>query len=112
MELLGVLAAIILIIPPVLAITAFVRVNHLLDQGRTFSPPDLLARVHALELRLNALEKSLGSRDPAGAPPPKPDTPAPVTPRAEVPIPGSVHAAPPSPPTPQRRDVPAEAHVF
>jgi uncharacterized membrane protein len=99
MEFLGVLAAIILIITPVLAIAAFVRVHHLTEQLRTFSSPHLLARLQAMEQRLNALEKSLASRGAAGTSPPNPEIPAPVSPRTEVPMPSAVHAAPsPFPP--------------
>src|SRR5262249_39959 len=53
MELLGVLAAILVILTPILAITAFVRVQHLTDQLRA-----LLPRLDVLERHLRALENS------------------------------------------------------
>ena len=118
MEFLGVLAAIILIITPVLAIAAFVRVHHLTEQLRTFSSQDLLARLQAMEQRLNELEKSLASRGAAGTSPPNPEIPAPVSPRTEVPIPSAVHAAPsPFPPkeVPKPRETsspPPQVNVF
>src|SRR6266404_3738962 len=61
MEFLGVLAAIVLILTPILAISAFVRVQHLAEQLRTFPLQNLAAR-------LAALEKSLASRGTATAP--------------------------------------------
>src|SRR6267378_3933579 len=69
MEFLGVLAAIVLILTPILAISAFVRVQHLAEQLRTFPLPSLAARLSAIEQHLAALERSLASRGTATAPP-------------------------------------------
>ena len=92
MEFLGVLAAIVLILTPVLAISAFVRVQRLNDQGRAFPPEGLAARLTAIEQHLAALEKSLASRSTAAAPLPKPET-SPAAPQA---------ATPPGPPPPEQ----------
>src|ERR1700738_917893 len=79
MEFLGVLAAIVLILTPILAISAFVRVQHLNDQLRAFSLQGLGARLSAIERHLAALEKSVASRSAVAAPPPEPQT-SPVAP--------------------------------
>jgi len=92
MEFLGVLAAIVLILTPVLAISAFVRVQHLNDQSRAFPPERLAARLSAIEQHLAALEKSLASKGTAAAPLPKPETSR-AAPQA---------ATPPGPPPPEQ----------
>lgn len=119
MELLAVLAVILLILTPILAISAFVRVQHVMEQLRTFPLQNLVTRLSALEQHLTALERSLGSRDAAKAPSPKPESsvvappPAPVTGPPPLPT-----AAPPSIPPgeiPKPREVappPREFSVF
>jgi uncharacterized membrane protein len=112
MEFLGVLAAIILILTPVLAIAAFIRVQHLTDQLRSSPLQSLVARIFALEQHVGALEKSLASRDTSTAPPPKPEVPA-SAPLA--PAPPVAHAAPPPLPSsalPKPREVPLPPRDF
>lgn len=96
MEFLGVLAAIVLILTPILAISAFVRVQHLNDQLRALSLQGLGARLSAIERHLAALEKSVGLRAPIAATPPEPET-SPVAPPGAT-LPG---------PTPPERVAPA-----
>jgi uncharacterized membrane protein len=95
MEFLGVLAAIVVILTPILAVAAFVRVQHLNEQLRNFPLQDLVSRIDALERHLNRLEKLLGSRDPAATLRPKPETAAPSPAPAATPTPPAVHPAPP-----------------
>jgi uncharacterized membrane protein len=95
MEFLGVLAAIVVILTPILAIAAFVRVQHLNEQLRTFRLEDLVSRIDALERHVNRLEKLLGSRDPAATLRPKPETTAPSPAPAVTPTPPAVRPAPP-----------------
>ena len=96
MEFLGVLAAIVLILTPILAISAFVRVQHLTEQLRTFPLQNLAARLSAIEQHLAALEKSLASRATTGAPFPVQEPPHPVQPPVLAPALPPLHAAPPS----------------
>jgi uncharacterized membrane protein len=119
MEFLGVLAAIVLILTPILAISAFVRVQHLNDQLRAFSLQGLGARLSAIERHLAALEKSVASRGPVEAPTPEPET-SPVGPsRATFPGPTPPERVPPAsiPPREVLRPVevalpPREFNVF
>jgi len=104
MEILLALVAIVLILTPILAISAFVRVQKLESLGKNLHVPDLIARVYALEQRLAALEKALSGRAEAPAAPttvatyremPKPappvslqeqgQQPAPIRPREPTP---------------------------
>src|SRR5882757_1441247 len=62
MELLAVLAILLIIITPILAIAAFVRVQRIADQLRGASLLTLGDRLCALERRLQTLEKSLSSQ--------------------------------------------------
>jgi uncharacterized membrane protein len=117
MELLGVLAAIVLILTPILAISAFVRVQHLALQLRTFPLQNLAARLSALEQHLAALEKSLASRGTATAPAERPahDEPPKVAPPVSAPL--QTAPPPPIPPReiPKPREVslpPREFNVF
>jgi uncharacterized membrane protein len=117
MELLGVLAAIVLILTPILAISAFVRVQHLAQQLRTFPLQNLAARLSALEQHLAALEKSLASRGTATAPAERPahDEPPKVAPPVSAPL--QTAPPPPIPPReiPKPREVslpPREFNVF
>src|SRR5712692_481430 len=100
MEFFGVLAAIILIGTPILAILAFLRVQHLAEQLQKFPAQNLIARIYALEQRLLALEKTIaphgGPVEPQSTPeaspaaPPAPAAPASLPPAART-------AAPPAP---------------
>jgi uncharacterized membrane protein len=95
MELLAVLAVILLIATPILAIAAFVRVQNLTEQLRAFPLHKLVERVSALEMHLSAIEKAVSSGEAQVAAPPKP-APTPVT-RPPV------TAAPPTAPSPPGR---------
>jgi uncharacterized membrane protein len=118
MEFLGVLAAIVIILTPVLAISAFVRVQRLADQLRAFALGDFPGRLHALEQHLSALEKLLLSRDAHGAAPKQPEVPTPGTAPAEDPGPRPMHTVPPpfadkeSPKPRELASAPAHVHVF
>src|SRR5260370_41730544 len=61
MELLAALAILLLIITPILAIAAFVRVQRIAEQLRGGSLLTLADRLSAMERRCQALEKSLSS---------------------------------------------------
>ena len=97
MELLAVLAGILVIITPILAISAFVRVQKLADQLRNFPLDKIVDRLSALERHLSALEKLLppkeagkvGEPQSMPAPPPVPafPPPPPPTPAAQTPPP-------------------------
>ena len=120
MELLAVLAALLVIVTPILAISAFVRVQHLTDQLRTFPLQDLVARLYALEQRLAALEKAFAGAGPAAtAPRPAPEAPPVSPPLPLAPAPPPIPAAPskttPVAPPPKPRELPsapAEINVF
>jgi uncharacterized membrane protein len=107
MELLGVLAAVFLILTPILAISAYVRVQHLRDQLRAFPLESLAARLSAIERHLAALEKSLASSGTAAAPLPKPEM-SPFAPPAATPPPEVV---PPVSIPPQGTSSPRELHL-
>src|SRR5258708_29589649 len=62
MELLAALAIVLIIITPILAIAAFVRVQRIAEQLRGGSLLTLADRLSAMERRFQALEKSLSSR--------------------------------------------------
>src|SRR3989449_2642329 len=119
MELLAVLAIILIIITPILAIAAFVRVQRIAEQLRGGSLLTLGDRLSNLERRLQSLEKSLSSQEsdssqeskPAPAQPvptPPPLSPATTTPQSPPPLP------PPLPQLSQPREVfpPAQVNVF
>ncbi len=108
MEFLGVLAAIVLILTPILAISAFVRVQHLAEQLRTFPLQNLAARLSAIEQHLAALEKSLASRAATVASFPGQEPPHPVQPQVLAPVPPPLHAAPPPPIPPREIPKPGE----
>jgi uncharacterized membrane protein len=116
MEFLGVLAAIVLILTPILAISAFVRVQHLAGQLRTFPLESLAARLSAIEQHLAALEKSLASRGTATAPPaverPAHAEPPKVAPPVSLPL--QTAPPPPIPPReiPKPREVPLPPREF
>jgi uncharacterized membrane protein len=97
MELLAALAILLLIITPILAIAAFVRVQRIAEQLRGGSLLTLADRLSAMERRFQALEKSLSSRQassqeskPAASQPvpsAPPQSPAITTPQSSPPPP-------------------------
>src|SRR5712692_7032664 len=112
MELLAALAILLLIITPILAIAAFVRVRRIAEQLRGGSLLTLGDRLSALERRLQTIEKSLSSlqansQEPKPAPGQPvssalPQSPAITTPQSSPPPPAplpppqiNVFAAPP-----------------
>jgi len=108
MEFLGVLAAIVLILTPILAISAFVRVQHLAEQIRTFPLQNLAARLSALEQHLAALEKSLASRGTATAPPAVAGQAHAEPPKVAPPVSAPLQTAPPPPIPPKEIPKPRE----
>jgi uncharacterized membrane protein len=72
MELLAVLAVLLIILTPILAISAFVRVQRIAEQLRGGSLLTLGDRLSALERRLLGLEKSLSSKESDSSHEPKP----------------------------------------
>jgi len=108
MEFLAVLAAIVLILTPILAISAFVRVQRLAEQLRTFPLQNLAARLSALEQHLAALEKSLASRGTATAPPPVEGPVHAEQPRVTPPVSAPPPTAPPPPIPPRENPKPRE----
>jgi uncharacterized membrane protein len=119
MELLAVLAVILVIITPILAITAFVRVQRIAEQLRGGSLLSVGERLSALERRLLRIEESLSSmvpdssREPQPAPAQSVPTPSPLspaTPASQVPPqPGPPPL--PIPPLSHLREVPAPPQV-
>ena len=109
MAFLGVLAVIVLILTPILAISAFIRVQRLAEQLRTSPLQNLASRLTALEQHLAALEKSLASRGTATAPAviegPAHAEPPKVAPSVSAPL----QMAPPPPIPP--RDIPKPGEV-
>jgi uncharacterized membrane protein len=108
MEILAVLAVILIIITPILAISAFVRIQRIAEQLRGGSLLTLGDRLATLERRLLTIEKSLSSRESERTQEPKPETAASVptplplaTPTSQV----SVHPAPPPLPIPPLSDL-------
>jgi uncharacterized membrane protein len=95
MELLAILAVILLILTPILAIAAFVRVQRIADQLAAFPLDKLVDRLSSLERSLGGLEKMVSSIEPNVS------TPAPPRP-APLAAPPSVATSPPSqaPPPP------------
>jgi uncharacterized membrane protein len=111
MEILGVLVALLVIVTPILAISAFVRVQHLTDQLRTFPLQDLVARLYALERRLAALEKTLASSGSVDAAPrPTPEAPPVSAPSLVAPTPSPIPAAPSKTPPVVPPPKPRELH--
>src|SRR5712692_3844779 len=118
MELLAALAIIFIIITPILAIAAFVRVQRLAEQLRGGSLLTLGDRLSALERRLQTIEKSLSSlqansQEPKPAPgqpvsSAPPQSPAITTPQSSPPPPA------PLPQLSQPREVlpPPQINVF
>jgi len=116
MAFLGVLAVIVLILTPILAISAFIRVQRLAEQLRTSPLQNLASRLAALEQHLAALEKSLASRATTVAPSLVQEPPHPVQPQVLAPVPPSLRAAPPPPipprETPKPREIPLPPREF
>src|SRR6266852_7041424 len=111
MELLAVLAVALVIITPILAISAFVRVQRLAEHLRTFPLDKVTDRLSTLERHLAAIEKTLSSGQPPATAPSQPAAAtAPVTPSPQTAAPPPVQAAPPPrvllPETPRPREVP------
>src|SRR5216684_8734041 len=99
MEFFGVLAAIILIGTPILAILAFLRVQHLAEQLQKFPAQNLIARIYALEQRLLALEKTIAPHGVSVARQPTPEASpaAPSAPAAPASLPPALPTAAPPP---------------
>ena len=122
MELLAVLAVILIIITPILAISAFVRVQSLAEQLRGGSLLSVGDRLSALERRLASIEKSLSSREsqrtheakPAPAQTIPPPTPLPLAPPASEASPQPAPPPLPIPPPAHLGEVraPAQMNVF
>jgi uncharacterized membrane protein len=114
MEILAVLAVILVIITPILAISAFVRVQRIADQLPAGSLLPLGDRLSALERRLQTIEKALSSLESGRAQEPKPSAAPPVSTPSPLPPPTptsqvSPHPAPPPlpiPPLSHLREVP------
>ncbi|HEY6270242.1 MAG TPA: DUF2339 domain-containing protein [Candidatus Acidoferrum sp.] len=119
MEILAVLAVILVIITPILAISAFVRVQRIAEQLRGGSLLTLGDRLAALERRLLAIEKSLSSRgseraqELKQAPAPSVSAPTPSSPVAPTSQASPPPAPPPLPipPLSHLREVPDPPHV-
>ncbi len=109
MELLAVLAIILIIITPILAITAFIRVQRIAEQLRGGSLLALGDRLSVLERRLLSLEKSLSSQESGSSQESKPapaqfvPTPPPLSPAATT-----AKTSPPPPPPQQPLAPPRE----
>jgi uncharacterized membrane protein len=118
MELLAVLAVTLIIITPILAITAFVRVQRIAEALRGGSMLTLGDRLSALERRLQTLEKSVSSmesdraHEPKPAPGPSISTPSPLSPTT------ARQADPPPPPAlpeilrPREAAPPPQINIF
>jgi len=110
MELLAVLAILLVIITPILAIAAFVRAQRLTEQLRIFPLAKLSDKLSTLEQRLAAIEKAVASGDPRAAPakpasaPPAPVI-APPTPVAPPPAAQTTPAPPVPPQIPKPREI-------
>lgn len=101
MESLIFIAVLVILIIPILAIAAFVRVQALKNQVDALPLQSLTSRLYALEQRLVALDKlvSSGSSLPTVEPPPTP-APAPYPAPSVQPQPVTPAVAPPSPAEP------------
>jgi uncharacterized membrane protein len=92
MELLAVLAVVLAIITPILAISAFVRVQRLAEHLRAFPLDKVMDRLSALERQLTAIEGKLRSAEPRATPPLEPT----AAPTARVTLPPETVATPSS----------------
>jgi uncharacterized membrane protein len=109
MGFLAILAAILVIVTPILAISAFLRVQRLADQLRIFPLQNFASRLSAIERHLAAIEKSLASRGTAGGPP-KSETPSVAPPAGTVSSPPPMDRVPP--PSIPPREVPLPPPPF
>src|SRR5271163_4507114 len=108
------LGVLFIIVPPILAIVAFVQLEGLRKRLNEFPLQSLLSRMYSLEQHLAAIEKALSSAPPPQAPATSPapgpastpdQTPAPVAPRLISPAP-----YPPPPIEPAKpREIPSPA---
>ncbi len=119
MELLGVLAVILIIITPILAISASVRAQKLADQLRKFPLDKLVDRLSTLERHLSALEKSPSPKesDRSRESKPAPDQSIPTRPPPLQAITAAQTSPPPPPPLPESskpREVspPRQVNIF
>lgn len=99
MELLAVLAVVLAIITPILAISAFVRVQRLAEHLRASPLDKVMDRLSALERQLAAIEGKLRSAEPRATPPLEPTAAR----TARVTLPPETLTTPPSetaPPSP------------
>src|SRR6266446_3744364 len=109
MELLAVLAIIWIVITPILAIAAFVRVQRIGEQLRGGSLLILGDRLSNLERRLQTLEKSLSSQESGSSQESKPAPAQTVpTPPPQPPTAATVPTSPPPPPSLPRPAQPRE----
>src|SRR5260370_27945890 len=111
MELLAVLAVVLVILTPIFAISAFVRVQKLAEHLRAFPLDKITDRLSTLERHLAAIEKTLSSgQSPATAPSQPAAAPTPVTPPPQTAAPPPLQSAPPPrvllPETPKPRELP------
>ena len=96
MELLGVLAVVLIIITPILAIAAFIRVQSIAEHLRAFPLEGLIDRIATLERHLSAIEKTLASGQSPVAAPQRPHAPI-TAPAVSPPTALPVHPASPAP---------------
>ncbi|HEX8837816.1 MAG TPA: DUF2339 domain-containing protein [Candidatus Acidoferrum sp.] len=109
MELLGVLAVILLIVTPILAIVSIIRVQTLAEQLRIFPLRQIVDRLSDLERHLTAIEKRLSSSHRAGEPPkPEAAPAAPPTPPPQTVAPPPLQTAPSAPIRPPEIPKPRE----
>src|SRR5712664_2720864 len=108
MELLAVLAILLIIITPILAIAAFVRVQKISEQLRGGSLLTLGDRLSALERRLQTLEKSLSSQQASSQESKQAPAQAVPTPPPQPPTAATVPTSPPPPPFLPRPSQPRE----
>ena len=92
MELLAVLAVVLAIITPILAISAFVRVQRLAEHLRAAPLDKVMDRLSALERQLAAIEGKLRSGEPRATPPLEPT----AAPTARATLPPETATTPPS----------------
>jgi uncharacterized membrane protein len=111
MGFLAILAAILVIVTPILAISAFIRIQRLADQLRVFPLQNLASRLSALEQHLATLEKSLALRGMAAATP-QSETPSVAPPAASVSTPPVERVPPRSIPPREVPLPPPQFNVF
>lgn len=115
MELLAVFAVLLVIVTPILAISAFVRVHRLTDLARGVPLDKLIERLSNLERRLSALENAVSLGGAQAVTPPR-ATPAPPTPVTPTPPAAAARSAPASPPEiPKSRELtahPPQTSIF